>query len=177
MNNKSSSSYLLDYSPDAEKQVRKGLEFILSHFEKDSLWSRNISTKLTGGKQFTVSSRLVALSYFKDSNYLDCRISAYNPESKTVDFIMIDSDQNDFKSRQELNKAKARALKKISETFKIKVKSIPVIWSGRGYHICIPVDSQGKILEHMPKFKKFTTKNLSKDFLRFAGVSFLYLQE
>ena len=80
---------------------------------------------------------------------------------------MIDLDQNDFKSRQELNKAKAETLAKISTTFKIKVKSISVIWSGKGYHIDIPVDFQGKVLKQMPKFNKFT-KNSNRDFLRFA---------
>jgi hypothetical protein len=42
-----------------------------------------------------------------------------------------------------------------------------VIWSGKGYHTYIPVDSKGKILEQMPKFRKFT-KEPSKEFLRFA---------
>ncbi len=164
--------YTNNHSPvnlSIERQVAKGLDFVLSHFKKDSLWSRNISTKLTSGGQFTVHSRLEALSYFKDSRYLDCRISAYNPESKTVDFIMIDLDRNDFKSRQQLNKAKDETLAKISTTFKIKkVKSIPVIWSGKGYHILVPVNSKGKILEQIPKFKKLVSKNLSRDFLRFA---------
>jgi hypothetical protein len=42
-------------------------------------------------------------------------------------------------SKQELNKAKTETLAKISTTFKIEVKSITVIWSGKGYHIYIPV--------------------------------------
>jgi hypothetical protein len=162
------SSYFLNHSALAiEKRVTKGLEFILSHLGKPD-WPRTISTKLTEGKQFTIYSRLEALSYFKDSNYLDCRISAYNPESKkTVDFIMIDLDQSNFKSRQELDRAKTKTLSKICETFQIrKVKPTTVIWSGNGYHCCIPTDSQGNILEQMPKFKKF--KEPSKEFLRFA---------
>lgn len=92
-----------------ERQVAKGLEFILSHLSKP-YWPRTISTKLTEGRQFTVHSKLEALSYFKDSNYLDCRISAYNSESKTVDFIMIDMDKSNFKSKQELDKVKTKTL-------------------------------------------------------------------
>ena len=56
-----------------EKQVTEGLDFILSHFEKDSIWPRTISTKLTEGRQITVYSKLEAMSYYKDSNYLDCQ--------------------------------------------------------------------------------------------------------
>lgn len=123
----------------------------------------------TQSKQFTILSRLEALSYFKDSNYLDRRISAYNLESRTVDFIMINMDQSNFKSKQELNKAKARALSKISTTFRIRNKSskpTTVICSGNGYHFYIPADSQGKILVRMPKFRKLNEP--SKEFLRFA---------
>jgi hypothetical protein len=43
----------------------------------------------------------------------------------------------------------------------------PLNWSGNGYHYYIPVDHQGKSLEQMSKFKKFT-KEPSKEFLRFA---------
>jgi hypothetical protein len=124
----------------------------------------------SSAKQFTVYSKLEALSYFKDSKYLDCRISAYNPKSRTVDSIMIDMDQSNFKSKQELNKAKTRTLSKISTTFRIRNRSnkpTTVIWSGNGIHFYIPADSQGKILERIPKFKKFT-KEPSKEFLRFA---------
>lgn len=164
-------SYFLESSVNStivERQVTKGLEFISSHLSKPN-WPRTISTRLTEGTQFTVHSRLEALSYFKDSNYLDCRISAYNLDSSTVDFIMIDMDRSNFKSKHELNKANIRTLSKISTTFRIRNKSnIPttVIWSGNGYHCYIPADSKGKILEQMTKFKKF--KEPSKEFLRFA---------
>lgn len=164
-------SYFLDCSANStivERQITKGLDFILSHLSKPD-WPRTISTRLTEGSQFTVHSRLEALSYFKDSNYLDCRISAYNPGSSTVDFIMIDMDRSNFKSKQELNNANIRTLSKISKTFRIHNKSnklATVIWSGNGYHCYIPADSNGKILERMTKFKKF--KEPSKEFLRFA---------
>jgi hypothetical protein len=164
----SKTSYFLKFpSPTAavEKHAAKGLEFILPHLSKPN-WPRNISTKLTEGRQITAYSRLEALSYFKDSNYLDCRISAYNPDSKTVDFIMIDMDQSNFKSRQEFNRVKTETLSKISTAFRTCKFKPTVIWSGKGYHYYIPADSKGKILEQMLKFKKF--KEPSKEFLRFA---------
>jgi non-catalytic primase subunit PriX-like protein len=164
-------SYFLE-TPTAssieERRVTKGLEFILSHLNKPT-WPRTISTKLTEGRQFIVHSRLEALSYFKDSKFLDCRISAYSPDSRTLDFIMIDIDRSNFKSMQELNDAKTRTISKISSTFRPYIKSInlaTVICSGRGYHLYIPADSKGKILEQIPKFKKF--REPSKEFLRFA---------
>ena len=168
---KNFTSYFLDYSVDRtiERRVEKGLDFILSHLSKPD-WPRPISTKRTEGRQITAYSRLEALSYFKDSNYLDCRISAYNQDNnKIVDFIMIDLDQSNFKFRQELDKAKTKSLSKISGAFQVhrKIKLATVIWSGNGYHCYIPADSQGKILERMPKVKKLV-KEPGKEFLRFA---------
>lgn len=83
---------------------------------------------------------------------------------------MIDLDKSNFKSRQSLDLAKTKALSKILETFRIrnnnKFKPTAVICSGKGYHCCIPADSQGKILEQKSEFKKL--KEPSKGFLRFA---------
>lgn len=47
-----------------------------------------------------------------------------------------------------------------------KVESATIIWSGNGYHLYIPADSQGVILEQMPEFSKF--KEPSKELMRFA---------
>jgi Primase X len=164
-------SYFLESAATSsivESQVTKGLEFILNYLNKPS-WPRTISTKLSEGRQFIVHSRLEALSYFKDSNFLDCRIGAYNLCSRTVDFIMIDLDLSNFKSKQELNNAKSRTASKISTAFRIRnkfIKPTTVIWSGRGYHLYIHADSQDKILERISKFREF--KEPSKEFLRFA---------
>jgi hypothetical protein len=58
--NNSNISYLLNHnSIVVERQVTKGLEFILNHLNKP-YWPRNISTKLTEGGQFTTYSRLEA---------------------------------------------------------------------------------------------------------------------
>ena len=70
-----------------EQQVIEGLDFILSHLKSPKRWPRTISTKSTEGKQIMVYSKQEALSYYKDSNYLDCRISAYNTKTQkqTID--------------------------------------------------------------------------------------------
>jgi hypothetical protein len=162
-----------------EKQVTEGLEFILSHLTKP-YWPRTISTKLTEGRQFTISSKLEALSYFKDSNYVDCRISAYSVEKKkkTVNFIMIDLDQSNFKSKRELESVKTKTLSKISEIFEVNStnnvknnnksnKQTTVIWSGNGYHFYTPCSPKGRSLEQTSEFKKLV-KEPDKEFLRFA---------
>lgn len=105
---------------------------------------------------------------------MDCRISAYNAEKKkkdkTIDLILVDLDQSNFKSKRELERAKTKTLSKIS-MFNLSKdsnnKSATVLWSGNGYHLYIPSDSKGKISDQTPNLKKLT-KDPSKEFLRFA---------
>lgn len=59
-----------------EGSFNQGLDFILSHFQ-ESLWPRAISTHLTEGRQILVFNKEEAVARFKQSNFLDCRISAY----------------------------------------------------------------------------------------------------
>jgi hypothetical protein len=63
-------------------------------------------------------------------------------------------------------------LAKIENSFDLSKKFGPatIIWSGNGYHLYIPADSQGVILEQMPEFSKF--KEPSKEFLRLKPVFF-----
>jgi hypothetical protein len=115
-----------------------------------------------------VYSKQEALSCYKDSNYLDCRISAYNTKAlqqQTIDMFMIDLDNDGMKA---LDLAKQKTLRKIQDTFDLSKKSEPatVIWSGNGYHLYIPAESQNVILEQMSEFKNY--KEPSKLFLRFA---------
>src|SRR5215831_4824215 len=59
--------------------IESGLDFILSHLEKP-YFPRRISTYLTeknGPWQVLVNSRDEALAKFKESDLLNCRISAY----------------------------------------------------------------------------------------------------
>ena len=144
----------------------------MSHLKNPNRWPRTISTKSTEGKQITVYSRQEALSYFKDSNYLDCRISAYNTKvpQQTIDLLMIDMDLSNFKHNniKALDLVKAKTLAKIQDTFDLSKKFEPaaIIWSGNGYHLYIPAESQNAILEQMSEFNKY--KEPSKLFLRYA---------
>ena len=141
------------------------------------LWPRTISTKASEGRQITVYSKQEALLYYKDSNYLDCRISAYNAralQQQTIDLLMIDLDLSNFKSNgnnnniKALDLAKEKTLAKIRDTFDLSKEFEPatVIWSGNGYHLYIPAESQNTIFEQMSEFKNY--KEPSKLFLRFA---------
>jgi non-catalytic primase subunit PriX-like protein len=109
------------------------------------------------------------LSYYKDSNYLDCRISAYNTsaQEQSIDLLMIDLDLSNFKHNiKALDSAKTKALEKIQYTFDLSKFEPSIIWSGNGYHLYIPAESQNTILEQMSEFNKY--KEPSKLFLRFA---------
>ena len=155
---------------DIEKQVSEGLDFILSHLKNPNRWPRTISTKESEGRQITVYSKYEALSYYKESNYLDCRISAYNTKAleQTIDLLMIDLDLSNFKHNiKALDVAKEKTLAKIQDTFYLpKFEPTTILWSGNGYHFYIPAESKGVILEQMSEFGKY--KEPSKEFLRFA---------
>src|SRR5919202_5835565 len=105
-----------------------GLDFLLSHLAKPE-FPRTIATKLTEGKQVDVYNKIEALAYYKEANYMDCRLAAYpyNADKcpQIIDFVMLDLDLNNFKySRQKLD----AALKKVLTSLK-KDDIIPtVIW-------------------------------------------------
>ena len=70
-----------------------------------------------------------ALEYFKASNYEDCRINAYPSFTKydginrTSSFLMIDIDLKDFASKDKLDRAMNRILKKIES----KMRGHPIV--------------------------------------------------
>ena len=92
----------------------------MSHFN-DSIWPRTISTKLTEGRQITIYSKLEAMSYYKDSDYLDCRISAYRYSQNAIpaiSLLMIDLDLGKFNFNiKMLDLAKAKILTNIKTIF------------------------------------------------------------
>jgi Primase X len=113
------------------------------------------------------------LEYFKASNYEDCRINAYpsftnyqgiNRTPPT--FLMIDIDLKDFASKDKLDKALNRILKKIESS----IHGHPtVLWTGNGCHIYQPM--AGFILEETEVFAKFVDPNgkeLTSKFMQFA---------
>lgn len=146
--------------------VERGLDHILSHFQ-GPLWPRTVSTKATEGRQILVNSREEAIARFKRANFLDCRISAYphnvdeNPSAiarfqgittatPSNIIVMIDLDRCNFKTDRAFELALSRTLNSIKEKLGLEVTPT-VMWSGRGYHIILPLNSNGVILENIKR--------------------------
>lgn len=83
---------------------------------------------------------------------------------ETIDLIIIDLDVAGFKSHRELDRALNNTTNNIKETFGLEVEP-SIIWSGNGYHVYLPLESQ-YVLEDIPEFRK--SEEPSKQFLRFA---------
>ena len=155
-------------------EVEQGLDFILSHF-KEPLWPRTISTKNSKGGQIPISSKKEALDLYKQSNWTDCKMSAYKHWKSSIvskfaeiknaiapDFIMCDLDKCNFRNERVLKLALSTVLRNI----KCKILGYPtVLWSGNGYHIYQPIDVP-IILENIAEFND--TEEPSKEFLRFG---------
>ncbi len=62
--------------------VQNGLEFILSHLSPPH-FPRNIMTYRLG-RQILVHNIEETMRYYRESEFLDCRISAYPPSSSTT---------------------------------------------------------------------------------------------
>jgi hypothetical protein len=167
--------------------IEEGLDFILGHFQ-DPVWPRTISTDATDSRQVVVYGRKEALARMMQAKYMDCRISAYPPNvlenpSATQRFvgiqtvtpvnliIMIDLDKCNFKTDKGFGIAYTRVLGNI----KMKLRVTPtILWSGRGYHMILPLNSNGVILENIKEFEG--TPNISLKFLRYAEL-FLSLKK
>ncbi len=150
--------------------VREGLDYILRHFDYDDqpMWPRTISTKLTEGAQIIVNSKEEALNYYKTANFLDCKISGYPKFKKgfskiAPSLIFIDLDQ--AKGRKVLDKQLENTLVNIQNLFSSNNQFKPtVLWSGKGYHIYIPIT--GFVLENEDIFQ--ITSNPSRKFLQWS---------
>jgi hypothetical protein len=111
---------------------------------------------------------------------MDCRISAYPPNvidnpSATERFlgfqtrtpnhiiIMVDLDICRFKTETGFRIAFTRTLTNIKDKLDV---APTVLWSGRGYHMILPMNSNGIILENVKEFED--TSNVSLRFIRFA---------
>jgi hypothetical protein len=160
-----------------DEVVEQGLDFLLSHFNKDRLFPRTIQTDRSEGKQIEISSKIQVLNYFKDSNYIDCRINAFpiNTRYKDIqryppDIIFIDIDRSTFSSDRSFEKALKITLKNIKDKFEPGEPTVN--HSGNGYHIVQPLECP--ILETLPLFEKYKdilSLNISEQFLRFAEIS------
>ena len=150
-----------------KKEIEIGLDFILSHLEKPTIFPRTIMTKKLGYQRI-VYSKESALEHFIESDYIDCRINAF-PSLKEgatwiAELLFIDLDLSDFNSKKTLQIVLNKTLKNIKE--KLDNNAQPtILWSGNGYHIILPVYCPTE-LERIHEFREFD--NPSERFLRFA---------
>jgi hypothetical protein len=149
------------------KDIEKGLDFILSHFEQPVIFPRTISTFKSNNSQIMVRYKEEILIKYEESNFIDCRINAF-PSLKeraiwSSNFIFIDLDLADFKSQRALDLALNKTLKNIKE----RLDGHPtLLWTGGGYHIYQPID--GIEFAKYRDFNKFNDYNLFNEFLRFS---------
>jgi len=135
-------------------QIKIGLDYILSHFDKP--FPRKISTLQTENKQVEVYSKSEALEYFKESNFIDCRISAFglleiNQERPNLIFVDLDDKT---------------ALHETLALFHKEIGAIPtVLFTGNGYAIIQPINIIS--LSNITLYKK-RISDVSKKFLLFA---------
>jgi hypothetical protein len=147
------------------------IALILGHLS-DPLFPRTIMTKALG-YQKEVFNKHELLTYFKASNYQDCRINAYPAQIEyrginltAPSFIMIDLDLKDFEySIDRLDRVLNKTLTKINDVFHGSQST--VLWTGNGYHIYQPV--RGFILEEIDRFASFIDpykKDLTSRFMQ-----------
>jgi|APSaa5957512535_1039671.scaffolds.fasta_scaffold05599_8 hypothetical protein len=139
--------------------VEYGLDYLLNHFE--SKFPRTISTLQTENRQVTVYSKDEALEYFKKSNYVDCRISAFGIDeinNEKPNLIFVDLDDKS-------------ALNETLALFHKEINGIPLVLStGNGYAVIQPIQiisfsnvslKQKRILDVSKKFLQFTERYLT----------------
>jgi hypothetical protein len=148
-----------------EIKVQEGLDFILQHFSTP-LFPRNIMTQRLG-RQVLALNKEEAIKHFTESHFLDCRISAYPPNSGfginmiAPSLIFVDLDTSRFTSERAYKLALSRTLTNI----KSNLNSLPtVLWSGNGNHIIQPISAL--VLEELDLFSTFDKPSVN--FLRWA---------
>ena len=136
--------------------VQNGLKFILSHLSQPH-FPRNIMTYRLG-RQILAHSIEETMRYYRESGFLDCRISAYPSLSSILDrtmapnLIMIDIDKAGFATERAYKLAVSRTLKNII----VELGGRPtVIWSGNGSHIIQPMTAIA--LEELDLFSPVVT--------------------
>jgi hypothetical protein len=150
--------------------IEDGLDYILSHLPEHH-FPRRISTYLTDDKQILVNSRDECLVKFKESNLLNCRISAYPYPVPTVrginaqepNFFLSDLDKKNFKTNKSFNQCLENTLQNFKD--KLHGANPTVLWSGGGYHLLQPLDAD-VILEMESVFANFNEPSVG--FMRYA---------
>ena len=127
---------------------------------------RTISTKTTQGRQLLVYDRQGTLARFKQFNFQDCRISAY-PSTKYTrhlkqkpNFLFIDLD---FQAL-DLDKELSQVLTNIKIKLENNTIEPTVLWSGKGYHIYLPINAM--TLENESLFEDIEVYDPSRKFLQ-----------
>jgi hypothetical protein len=155
--------FLPDTPVDSYREIKSGLDFILSHFS-EPWFPRKVSTAATRYEQKSVACKDRALLFFKDALWKDCRINAFYIGQTNPDLIFIDLDLKDFGDGN--TALLKRALTNTLKTIKQKIGGHPtVIWSGNGYHIIQPIKCD-IALELIPELYKLEPET-SKAFLQF----------
>src|SRR5215469_10623578 len=154
--------------------IESGLDIILSHLEEPR-FPRRISTYITEKNspwQVPVNSRDEALAMFKQSNLINCRISAYPypvPEDnrginmQAPNFFLTDLDKKNFKSDRLFQQCLQDTLKNFKD--KLHGANPTVLWSGGGYHLLQPLDAD-IVLEMEGIFAEFDEP--SRNLMRYA---------
>jgi hypothetical protein len=95
---------------------------MLSHFQ-EPIFSRHIMTRSLGYQKEVFNVNEV-LNYFSMSNFEDCRVNAYPSFTKygsinrtPASFLMIDIDLKDFASKDKLDLAMNRIVKKLKQVY------------------------------------------------------------
>lgn len=135
-----------DTVDNSNVDVQNGLKFILSHLSQPH-FPRNIMTYRLG-RQILVHSIEETMRYYRESEFQDCRISAYPPSSSIFgtrylnggllapNLIMIDIDRSRFTTERAYKLAVSTTLKNIN----VELSGRPtVVWSGNGSHIIQPM--------------------------------------
>ena len=164
------------------QKVVEGIDLLFSLFSlvgQQRLFPRKIMTSATKG-QVTVYSAEEILKKFEEADYKDCRINAYpsflnDAEEKDYEngvnlnffapnILFIEVDLKDFVSKKELDKNINKISKHILKT--LHGSKPLILWSGRGYHVIIPVKST-EALENFEEFEAISEKP-SSEFLQFV---------
>jgi Primase X len=163
-------------------EIENGLDFILLHFNHEKLFPRRIQTGKSEGRQIEVFSKQEVLSYFKESDLLDCKINSFPSYTEyhgiqryPPDLIFIDIDRSTFKDDKSFENALSITLRNIKRKLlnsdggsSGNGGGFPTVnRSGNGYHIIQPIECP--ILEQIEQFKKYQDSFfVSQEFLRFA---------
>lgn len=150
--------------------IIEGPDFIEGHLVPP-IYPRRIATYRTGGRQIQVNNRDEAVARFKQSNLLDCRISAYPypvPEYKginrqTPNFFLSDLDKKNFKT----DRLFQQCLESTVQNFRDKLHGAnpSILWSGGGYYLLQPTLADIVLLELSRKLMSVSLSILWETFL------------